>query len=278
MVSYWCNIETIEQRPISIEHYCSIYKNGAVIYWILRNPYNQYIRQKVLPAFYFDLIIPITGCIYVDNHWLRKPFASPVLKESKDVIFEPGASIEGYRFNPLYFSLLTNIQPENLAQSFNPLETIHAQISINSLLADLKMLKCSRESSDNNNVITRKLDERIILHNFSIEMLRQSICLLLSERLDVKDIAKRLGVSPRWIQKLYKKYFNITPRELVQISRFNESLSLIMDKKNISFTSIAHSAHFYDQSHFIKSFRQLSGLLPSQFIKEDHEFYKVMNS
>lgn len=263
---------------VNIECYENIFKNGAIIYWKIRNPNDENTNQRVFPSFYFDLIIPTKGAIYVDGCWLSGPFVSPILKENKDIIFESGAEVEGFRFNPLYFSLLTSVQPINLIQSFNLLENQISKKSGDKLIEELRSLKDSLNQSNNSMTSPVRFDTRLQEHSISLEKLRKAVYLLLSQNLSINDIANRLEVSTRWIQKLFKRFFNIAPCELAQLNRFNDSLQLIMTEKPNSSTNITYSSHFYDQSHFIRSFKQFAGLLPSQFVKENHDFYRWMNS
>jgi len=49
-----------------------------------------------------------------------------------------------------------------------------------------------------------------------------------------------------------------------KISRFQKSLYLLANN-NDSLTSIAHHCGYFDQSHFIKDFKEFTGTTPSEF-------------
>ena len=65
----------------------------------------------------------------------------------------------------------------------------------------------------------------------------------------------------------FKKYVGLTPKYYQRILRFNEILQKIQQKQNISWTEIAYSCGYADQSHFIKEFKHFSGFNPIEFIK-----------
>lgn len=67
----------------------------------------------------------------------------------------------------------------------------------------------------------------------------------------------------------FKKYVGITPNYFHRILRFNEILKKINEKEVVSWTEIAYSCDYSDQSHFIKEFTLFSGFNPLKFIKMD---------
>lgn len=67
----------------------------------------------------------------------------------------------------------------------------------------------------------------------------------------------------------FKKYVGITPNYYHRILRFNEILKKINEKEVLSWTEIAYSCDYSDQSHFIKEFSLFSGFNPMKFIKMD---------
>ena len=77
-------------------------------------------------------------------------------------------------------------------------------------------------------------------------------------------IAYRYGISSRYLQKIFLQYSGVTPNLFRKINRFQKSLYLVANSNN-SFTSIAHHCGYFDQSHFIKDFKEFTGTTPSDF-------------
>lgn len=69
---------------------------------------------------------------------------------------------------------------------------------------------------------------------------------------------------------LFKKHVGITPKYYQRILRFNEIMQRIQHKEKISWTEIAYTCGYSDQSHFIKEFKHFSGFNPQEFIDLSH--------
>lgn len=65
----------------------------------------------------------------------------------------------------------------------------------------------------------------------------------------------------------FKKYVGLTPKYYHRILRFNEILKMINKNERLSWSEIAYSCDYSDQSHFIKEFSLFSGFNPQEFIK-----------
>jgi AraC-like DNA-binding protein len=83
----------------------------------------------------------------------------------------------------------------------------------------------------------------------------------------VEAVASRYDLTPRYLQKLFLQHTGIPPKLFGKINRFQQSLRL-MNKKEISLTSIAYDCGYFDQSHFIREFKSFTGLTPSAYSPE----------
>lgn len=254
---------------LQIKIYQPLDRNGHIIQWQLRNASPEEVSQRVLPAFYFDIILPVQGYLRVDGAELSEPFVSPILLKNKKVSFSPSAEVRGYRFNPLYFKWITGIDPGKLKQTFNKLSTLLDQDQIQLLLKAL-----SNTGEKGLAGCFSQLPEKK-----EIEVLQAAILLFVEHpELPIAQVARAIEITERWLQKLFKAYFNIRPGDLKKLVKFTHSISAISELSKAKLTDIAYDSHYFDQSHFIKNFKAFSGLLPSQFLQLDHEFFKVMNS
>jgi len=84
---------------------------------------------------------------------------------------------------------------------------------------------------------------------------------------NINTVSARYGMTPRYLQKLFLSYSGISPHLFSKITRFQKSLQLIT-KNELPLTTIAHRCGYYDQSHFIKDFKNFTGLAPSHFRAE----------
>jgi len=78
------------------------------------------------------------------------------------------------------------------------------------------------------------------------------------------ELSEKTGVSPVNISKYFPKYFYCTLGEYMRKLKVAHSLSMIKTD-NYSLTGVALDCGFADQSHFIRSFKTATGLLPGQY-------------
>jgi len=83
------------------------------------------------------------------------------------------------------------------------------------------------------------------------------------EPFNIKNISGRHAMSERYIQRLFQAAVGLTPRTFYKIQRFNKSLELVKGMK-LSLTSVAYDCGYHDQAHFIREFREFTGLKPSE--------------
>jgi AraC-like DNA-binding protein len=82
--------------------------------------------------------------------------------------------------------------------------------------------------------------------------------------LEVEKLSQTLNVSTRYLNKLFVENIGVSPKLYHKINRFQQSLQLL-GNANQSLTSIAYQCGYFDQSHFIKDFKNFTGKLPSNF-------------
>jgi AraC family transcriptional regulator len=87
-----------------------------------------------------------------------------------------------------------------------------------------------------------------------------------SDQLSLRDLSAVLKVHPVNISKYFSQYSSVTLGEYIRQLRINRSLSLIKNSR-LSLTEIASHCGFADQSHFTRTFKELTGFLPKDFKK-----------
>lgn len=85
-----------------------------------------------------------------------------------------------------------------------------------------------------------------------------------SEQLDLEDLSLAVNVHPVTISKHFTKYFSCTLGEYMRKLKVGKSIYLIKNTR-LSLTEIALQCGFADQSHFIRNFKKMTGLLPKDF-------------
>ena len=78
----------------------------------------------------------------------------------------------------------------------------------------------------------------------------------------VDEIAKSAGVSSRQVDRLFARHLGLAPKVVARILRFQRTIRGLMQNPSGSLAELAVSAGYFDQAHFIKEFKRLSGGVP----------------
>lgn len=87
-----------------------------------------------------------------------------------------------------------------------------------------------------------------------------------NETVSLAELASLVQVHPVTISKFFPKYFFCSLGDYCRNIRVDKAIGLIRNS-SLSLTEIAHYCGFYDQSHFIKLFRQKLGFIPKELKK-----------
>jgi len=86
------------------------------------------------------------------------------------------------------------------------------------------------------------------------------------QEISLQQIASQIGVHPVTVSKYFARYFGCSLGEYRRRLKVERALALMRSTQK-SLTEIAHACAFFDQSHFIRAFREATGVSPKQFTK-----------
>lgn len=81
-------------------------------------------------------------------------------------------------------------------------------------------------------------------------------------RVTVKQLFECLNLSERQFEKRFIQAVGLTPQFYIRIKRFNEVVRLMQTRQFETLTALAHHLNYYDQSHFVRDIKSLSGMTP----------------
>ncbi|MCB9334716.1 MAG: helix-turn-helix transcriptional regulator [Flavobacteriales bacterium] len=229
--------------------------------------------EKYLPDGTFNIIFELTGkSKYIfDNNSKKKiqkcsdVWFSGVLKdyitisaeceEMMVLVFKPGAGF------PLIHKSI-----DEYTNKVVPAQEVFGE-SILTLLSKLKEPTTPEEKfTEIENWIISQLKEDDFYTNiiqYAINAITES-----SSYINISALSKKLGYSQKQFIQLFKKYVGLTPKQFHRITRFNEILQSVENKKEVMWTTEATNCGYFDQAHFIKDFQSFSGLNPSKYLKD----------
>lgn len=179
-----------------------------------------------------------------------------------------------------------NKQTTIIAYFFKPLAMASVfNISANQLLErpfDLSIWDSHKYNALKTQLIyaTDTLRKVEILDNLLIQQVHenQKVCKIIQYATDqilhhsnkeiLGEILNELKVTERTLQRMFKKYVGVTPTQYRRICQFQQSFEQLREKQFTKTSEIAYNNGFADQSHFIRSFKELTQITPSDYLKK----------
>jgi len=75
----------------------------------------------------------------------------------------------------------------------------------------------------------------------------------------VSDLAGAAGTSVRQLERLFARFLGLPPKTTARIVRFQAALRALMTDPGTALADVAHAAGYFDQAHFIRDFRAMTG-------------------
>jgi len=97
----------------------------------------------------------------------------------------------------------------------------------------------------------------------------------MGEHVSLDEVARLVHLSPSYFSRLFKSETGQTFSEYLQTIRIDRAKSLLK-LEQYSLTEIAEQAGFFDQSHFIKTFKQATGVTPGLYRRRRDRGYNEL--
>ncbi len=149
--------------------------------------------------------------------------------------------------NPLTKNLMTKVYVES------KINDQYSNLGIETLLIEIfRNIKLSKKISTKKPDWVNKLQE-----------------LLLEERMDysLNNLRSILGIHPIHLSRAFHRYFGTSLSNYIRVVKVNKAFCLIASNK-ISMADIYYQCGFYDQSHFISSFKRIYNTSPTKLFRK----------
>jgi len=94
----------------------------------------------------------------------------------------------------------------------------------------------------------------------------------------VDTLAREVNVGRRQLERRFMAGVGLSPKILSRIIRFQNVLQLIGQNRINSLTALAYEGGYYDQPHFIRDFREFTGMSPRTYFSADLELARSLSS
>ena len=225
------------------------------------------VREKIIPDGYPELIFHYDDCykINISGVWqmqgpdliagqIRRHFFLENTGESK--IF--GIKFQPWGLNELFGIEMSELTDKVIEIPEDVLETLAVvkKIAVGPLPFAEKVLKIESWFVE-------------FLSELSFEQTRgqKAVELIIKNngREELKAIQEEVGISERTLERYFKGKIGLSPKYYSRIIRFSHIFRLVQTDDGIDWSDIVFLSGFYDQSHFIKNFKEFTGEDPSKY-------------
>jgi len=108
---------------------------------------------------------------------------------------------------------------------------------------------------------------------YCIQQLHQSGGLI-----SMDSLAEKANIGRRHLERRFVSGVGMSPKLLSRIIRFQNMLRLIGENRLNSLTALAYEGGYYDQAHFIRDFKEFTGLNPRAYFSENLAMARFLSS
>jgi len=238
-------------------------------YWILEDVAHEHPeKQRIIPDGCMEMIFHI-GDLYrqyvQDGNYILQPRCFVFGQITSPLDIEPTGvtNIFAVRFYPETFSAFSTMpvnDMENRAVSLNELfgeEGTKLQTEIlNAGNTESRMKIC--ESFLLSKLTRQETVDRVV--SSGVELM-----LGVNGRLPIGELAQQMKINRRQLERKFTAAIGLSPKQLSKIIRLQATIKLLLSNRFASLSEIAHEGDYYDQAHFIKDFKEFTGMSPKKF-------------
>lgn len=244
-------------------------------YWSLEVPSETNAqKQRIIPDGTIEMAFILGDDIkrYTsENEFIIQPRAMVLGQTIEPFYIEPTGYVNTFaiRFYPYGFANFVTMPINNLANKETPIELLFGKKTANNLEQKIIEAKNSRERIEIiENFLLEKLNEKTTIDN----IVKTTIDALLATNgsASIRTILKEDLSKRRHLERNFKKQIGVSPKQLGKVIRLQTALKMLLNKKAENLTDIAYESEYFDQAHFIKDFKEFTGINPKDFLGNEN--------
>lgn len=231
-------------------------------------------KQRIVPDGCMEMIFILGDDIrrYTSEHELIvQPRAIVVGQITEPFIIEPTGYVHCFaaRFYPYGFANLVDMPVKDLANKETPIAGLFGEAPATVLEQQIIA------ATDNEERI--KILEAFFLERFQHKSMIDSIVTNTIDALlaakgstPINTLLKNDPARRRQLERKFHKQVGLSPKQLGKIIRIQAALKLLLSRQNESLTHIAYESEYFDQAHFIRDFKDFTGINPKDFLDNNN--------
>jgi hypothetical protein len=243
-------------------------------YWTLEIPkMEETERQRIVPdgmiemAFILgDDIKRYTG----EESFILQPRSMVLGQTIEPFYIEPTGYVNTFaiRFYPYGFANFVTVPIRSLANKETQLEDL---FGIETARALEKQIVEAKETVQRIEIVERFFLDKLSDQSVVDSVIKTTVDALLSSKgnTSIKEILKDDLSKRRQLERKFAKQIGVSPKQLMKVIRLQTALKMLLNETGESLTDIAYQSEYYDQAHFIKDFKEFTGVSPRKFLEDE---------
>ncbi len=238
-------------------------------YWTLEAPKNNKPeKQRIVPDGCMEMIFHY-GDLYKqyldEGRYIIQPKSFVFGQITHHLNIEPTGEtgIFAVRFNPDGFAPFVTIPNNDMENRAVPLQELFGNDGIHLE----KELLNALTNEDRVKIVESFLLKILITPRFIDSITKSSveIILQLNGQITTDELSDQLNIHRRQLERKFSSVIGLSPKQLSKIIRIQSTLKMMANNQFTSLTSVAYEGNYYDQAHFIKDFKEFTGMSPKKF-------------
>lgn len=171
------------------------------------------------------------------------------------------------RFHPNGFLPFTTIPIKEMENTAVPIEELfgkegeeigHSILNANSTSERIRLIEIF--------LLNRLKNKRTIdnIINSTIETILDA-----NGQFSVNEHSLRNNINRRQLTRKFSTTIGLSPKQLSKTIRIQATLKKLLSNEVVKLTDLAYENEYFDQAHFIKDFKEFTGLTPKEFYGDD---------
>jgi AraC-like DNA-binding protein len=242
-------------------------------YWLFDvNEGDLPFSQLLFPFGSFELIFNLLNAPQMRMHGQKSSFLQPdnlfpgQFTKPFVLDFMQSTRCIGVSLQPWMGNFLFNIPAQEFTDRVTDVQSIDDKNRLTHKLRDAK----------SETVLIKQLEEHLLgkLKNCNIDSVATHIARTIIQSpatYEFKNILISIGLTRRRIEQRFLEATGLPMGFFVRKVRFQKAVNLLRYEKNLSLSQIGLDAGYYDQAHFIREFKEFSGVTPKEFLNQISE-------
>lgn len=240
-------------------------------YWTLEVPAeNNADKQRIVPDGCLEMAFILGDDIKrftSGSEFIIQPRAMVLGQTIEPFYIQPTGYVNTFavRFYPYGFANFVNISIKDLANKETPIIGLFEATEARELDQEIIHARDTQQRIDIiETFLLNKLKQRTTVDN----IVRSTIDTLFSSNgnSSISEILKENLSKRRQLERNFIKHIGVSPKQLGKVIRMQAALKMMLNDKARTLTQIAYENEYYDQAHFIKDFKEFTGISPKDLL------------